>query len=789
MLKKKMWRDIRQNKAQFLTIFIMVFLACFAFSGIHAYMDGMKTGGQNFYTKNNLQDLWVTKASFQQQDLEDIQNMDHVKNAEKLITLNTTLKDFDDVSLETYFIESNDISKMHVVDGQAFDVDKKGVWLDSYLADNLGLKVGDTISLKYESYTLKEKILGLVLVPDHVYSVKDDSQLFPTHNDYGFVYTSINEFPVDILYDEIAKEFGVSSGLVKTFFSEDDLKDYYPYNLIYVDVDAQKNVKTVKNEIQKTIDDVISVTDRDSSASYESYQSECEEGESYSTIFMALFVFIAMLSLMTTMNRFVKKQRTQIGTLKALGFKNRKILLHYLSYGFFISLIAAIIGTALGAYVVGNFFLDMEASYFEVPNMHIVVEPIVYIVSALIIVLIVLVTYASIRSVLKESASQALRLEAPKIKKANFGWTNKGVFKKLGLASKWNLRDISRNKLRTCMAVVGIAGCTMLIVAAFGFFDSFNAYFDWEFDVICNYEYKLSLNSNISKSAYNDLIDEYGENSTETVNIEYKLDDETKANILTINDSNGYVQITNHDKEPIELKDEGIFITEKLADQYDLHVGDNIEWHIFNDDTWFTSKIEGTVRDPQNQQFYMTKKSFEKLGKEYKPDSLYTNTDLSKVKSINGVEKIVSSQSQLENMSNMLNTMKSVIVLLIVIAVMLGVVIIYNLGILSFSEKQYQFATLKVLGFKYKQLKNIFILQNFWISIVAIVFGLPLGFYLVDYVFRYSIGDMYDFQAYISFITYIYAIVGTIVVSYVVNIFLARKLKKIDMVSSLKADE
>ena len=133
--------------------------------------------------------------------------------------------------------------------------------------------------------------------------------------------------------------------------------------------------------------------------------------------------------------------------------------------------------------------------------------------------------------------------------------------------------------------------------------------------------------------------------------------------------------------------------------------------------------------------------------------------------------------------------MKSMVILIIVIAAILGSVIIYNLGILSFTEKQYQFATLKVLGFRLKQIQKIFIKQNNWITVVSIVLGLPLGFYLTDFIFKMALADTYDFNANIKVISYVYGIVGTYVVSYFVSKLLAKKVEKIDMVTSLKGNE
>lgn len=185
----------------------------------------------------------------------------------------------------------------------------------------------------------------------------------------------------------------------------------------------------------------------------------------------------------------------------------------------------------------------------------------------------------------------------------------------------------------------------------------------------------------------------------------------------------------------------------------------------------------------------MTREYFESLGLEYSPDSLYTNKDLSDTKEIEGIETITNREELKESMNSMLEMMKTMIVLIIVIAIILGVVIIYNLGVLSYSEKQYQFATLKVLGFKDKKIRRIFIKQNNIIACISIIIGMPAGFYLTDWLFKTAIEESYDFGASINTETYIIATIGTFVISYLVSKLLAKKINKIDMVSSLKGNE
>lgn len=761
-LSKKRLRDIKQNKMQFFNIFIMVFLGVFVFAGIHAYMDGMEESADKYYKDNNFQDIWLSGENFSNDDLEKVKNTENVKDAERILTIKTELENKNDVTLDTNFIESNNISKMYVVDGEEFSKDKKGVWFDSYLAKNLDLKVGDEITFTYQNMKMTEKILGLVNTPDHVYFVKDDTEIFPTHKNYGYMYLSINELP---------------QGMPQIF------------NQIIVDVNKTEKMQETKANLENNIKSAIAVTDRESSVSYKGYNSEIEEGTTYSGVFTFLFLFIAVLSVTTTMNRFVKKQRTQIGTLKALGFKNRKIINHYVGYGFIISLVASVVGLLVGKYGLGTFFLNMEMSYFEVPVYNTVLIPVVYILAIAVVALITLVTYLSCRSILKESAVEALRLEVPKVKSTKFDLTTKGIFKKASISTRWNLRDVWRNKGRSLMAIVGITGCTMLMLCAFGMMDTMKSYLSWEFDKISNFEYKLSLSNNYTDDQFANITEKYGNETSESFGIEIKNGDKKETNTLTVNDAPNKLKYTNHNKEYMDLKDDGIYITEKLSEKYGLKVGDEITWHIFGDDNWYTCKIAGLNRDPQNQQLNMTRKYYESLGLTYKADTVYTDENLINTKTIDGVDTIQSIATLKQGMESMLETTETMVVLLIVVSAILGFVIIYNLGILSFTEKQYQFATLKVLGFKDKQIKNIFVKQNLWLTVAGIVIGLPLGFWMLDYIFKSALGENYDFNAYIKPVSYLYAVVGSLVVSIIVNKVLSRKVKRIDMVTSLKGNE
>ena len=435
-LTKKMIRDIKKNLSQFITIFLMVMIGVMAYSGIESYMDGMKKTSDKFYSENNLQDLNVIGVNFTEDDLQNIKNIENVKEAERKLSVTGTTDN--DKTLLLNFIESNNISKFYVLEGEKFDSNKSGVWLDNFYAIENGIKVGDIILVKYEGMELHEKVLGLINVPDHLYDVRDESELYPDRKEFGFAYVSANEI------DE----------------------NYRYFNYIMVDVNDTSEINHVKNDIEDKIESAKAIINIEDTASYTAYQGEIDEGKTYIGVFSGLFLFIAMLSVITTMTRVIKNQRVQIGTLKAIGFKDGKIILHYIGYGFWISAIASVVGLLVGYHVIGNIFIGLEMAFFEIPNGSPMLGIQSYIVAVLVVFVVSFITYLTGRKILKENPAETLRNKLPNVKVNSLNITTKGLFRYLGFSSKWNLRDIARNKMRTFMGVAGVVGCCALIVCA-----------------------------------------------------------------------------------------------------------------------------------------------------------------------------------------------------------------------------------------------------------------------------------------------------------------------------------
>lgn len=758
ILRRKMLRDMRKNISQFITIFLMLLIGMMAYSGIKAYMTGMQDSIDVYYEKNNLQDL-DAYGKMSDETISEIKKIDHVKNAEGKMSFLSETKNIDDRDLQLNFIKSNEISKFYVVEGEAFDVNKSGIWLDEYFARENNLRIGDELSFEQNGVKLKEKIIGLIYVPDHVAYVKDETEIFPAHDKYGFAYLSQNELPEEMRF----------------------------YSSIMIDVDEESNRNAVKTDITEKVDGVVSVLNTKDQYSAMSYQSEIDEGKTYVGIFSGLFIAIALLCVVTTMARIVRKDRTQIGVMKALGFSDRRVMWHYISYALFLAVLGVVAGVLLGNYFFGKVFINMEGAFFEVMDLRTSTDSSIFIMGAFTIVITCFTCFLVVRGYVRQPAAEILRVERPKVKSRSLRFTTSGLFKKLSFSSRWNIRDIIRNRARTLTGIVGVVGCMVLLVCGFGIRDTINNYLEIELSNINHYKNSLYISDDATDEQIENLYEDFSRDSSKTLGIEIKKDGELKAKTVFVNDAGDSVRALDKDWKVMKLNDDGIYMTQKLAELEGYKVGDEVEWHVMGEHEYHRTKIIGLNRDPQNQNLTMTRAFYESLGYEYKPDAIYVNGDVNGLPE--GVKSVQSIDAVRDGMNQMLDTMMTMVVMLIVFAALLGAIIIYNMGILSFVEKDYQFSTLKVLGFSDKKISRIFIQQNLWIAVVAILIGLPAGYGVVSYIFREAIGEMYDFSIAITLPTCLLSAFGTFIVSYVVSAWLTRRVAKIDMVKSLKANE
>ena len=259
---------------------------------------------------------------------------------------------------------------------------------------------------------------------------------------------------------------------------------------------------------------------------------------------------------------------------------------------------------------------------------------------------------------------------------------------------------------------------------------------------------------------------------------------------LFIDNSGGAIKFLNEQRETTELDNTGVNISRKVATEHGLKIGDIVRWRDVGDTKLYEAKITKLIVKQQTQNLTITKDFYKRIGGKYVPTTFYlSNNDLAKKEELTKYLNIQSKSVVTNNLNQMLKTILNTLAVLLSLAIFLGIVVFYNMGVLSFCEQEIQFATMKVIGFSSAKLLKIFTWQNIFITILSGLIGLPLGLILTNYIYQVSVDDAYDIQTFIPWTVLALSMLGTLIFSVVLSRFLAVKIRRIDMVKALKTGE
>ena len=814
MLKQKMLQDMKQNKWQFISVMIMAFLGVFIFTGIGGEWAGVESYRKGYYEQTNLADGWIWGEGFTKDDLNKIKNLDGVVNAEKRCYVEVTGQDTYNPTVYLYGLEENAICKPYVVEGDAFDAYSRGkVWLDKRFADAKGLDVGDSYTFVFEQVPFSLEIAGLIYSSEYQY-YSNENDLWPDFNNIGFAYCSYKSIPIkeylinyirtsDKSVSELVDEFSAESAEIKEkadfikIFSKDtiinmlekvdsnEFLDMVPFTQIIFtsSVDAAE----LSDKIDEALKDNYAVyTTRAETEGVMMLDAEMSQHKMMSAIFPVAFLLIAILAIITSMNRLVNNQRTQIGTLKALGFSKAKIVLHYVNYGFWISLIGSVIGCIAGPLTLPNLFYNSMSSYYTLPEWKTGFDISFVIVAMATVLACTLTTFLTVFGVLGDTPAATLRPKAPK----NFKLTKieKSAFwSKMNFNFRWSWRSFIRGKARTIMGIVGTVSCMARLVCAFSMYDCMDDMEHWMYSEIQVQETRMTLDPSISIKNAEAIANDIDGELIMTSAIEIKANGIKKTQTVTVADGNGCFYITDTNRNQITPDDNTVALSLKTANTLGLKEGDEFEWHIYTSDKWVKSKVSIIARTPMTQGLVITRNTLEKLGYDFTP--AYADT-LQKLPDYQNeyVNNVLTADDMHNFWSNYMETMNMMVAILILFALILAVIVLYNLGQLTFTEKERENATLKVIGFSTGKILKLNLIQNMIFSIIGVILGVPCGLGLT-YAMVSTAGDEFDMMVKISVPSFFICAGITIGVSLLVSLLFRKSIKKLNMVESLKGVE
>lgn len=575
--------------------------------------------------------------------------------------------------------------------------------------------------------------------------------------------------------------------------------------------DAQKEIDDAQKEVDGLTEPEWYVFTREDNPGYPTFSQNADRLDAVATVFPVFFLLVAVLVCVTTMTRLIEEKRTEIGTLKALGYGNLSIIMKFVIYSLIAGVAGSIIGTVIGVSTLPFIIYNAYKIMYYIGDITLVLHvPSIVLGVAAAIVCTTVVSIVVCRRSLRHKPASIMRPKAPKPGKRIFLEHITPLWKHMGFTAKLTARNLLRYKSRLCMTVIGVAGCTALIVAAYGLLDSFVPLTHDQFETIYKYNAVVVPKESGTESELEYLIDEVkSDDNTENYMLSVQEEVTVKTNDVTKKDGT-YLSVvqnpenldsiislhTRKEKTELTLDDNGVMINEKLSEELALKVGDTIV--LSSDSGECEVKITGIFEQYINNYIYMTPTLYKSLyNKEVEYNMLNvrlaeTSESAQNSFSLHCLENsriaaVSFVDSSLDDFRNMLDSLNLVVFVMIVCAAALAFVVLYNLTNINIAERVREIATFKVLGFYNKETSSFIYIENIVLTILGIIVGLILGIFLTGFIIQTVEVDNIMFGRDIFITSFLYAAGFTLLFSVVVNFVMSFKIKAVNMVESLKS--
>ena len=573
--------------------------------------------------------------------------------------------------------------------------------------------------------------------------------------------------------------------------------------------DAKKKVEQAQRDLDDLDDCEWYLLDRDTNMGFVSYSMDADRMGNLASVFPLIFFLVAALVCLTTMTRMVEEQRVAIGGMKALGYSKGAIAIKYVGYGFLASAVGSLVGLAVGLTLLPWIICTSWKIIYTFRPIHYGIEPVTSVTACLAAVgTVTLSALGACFNTLAAVPAQLMRPKAPPMGKRILLERITPLWRRLSFNYKITLRNLFRYQKRFWMTVIGIGGCAALIVTAFGLRDSIFAVMEKQYEEIYRYSAQLGLVEHITPGEWaevekslegSELVGDWTKEHTETVTAE--TDAYTADATLEVVENSGVVErIVNlrhrTDNDTVTLHEDGVILTEKLSLLLDVEVGDTIT---LDGDSRVEVRVADITEHYIQHSVYMSSTYYEQVfGQTPEENAVLVSYDTQadgaqeleqKLVSLDGVSSLTRIEDTRKTFGTSLESVDYAVALIIVCAAALAFVVLYNLTNINITERMRELATLKVLGFYDGELSAYIYRENVILTVFGVAMGMVMGKFLHQWLILTVEIDLLMFGRTVAPTSYLWAVLLTTVFSLVVNLAAHRKLKKLDMVESLKTVE
>ena len=825
---------------RFLSIFFISLIGVSFFAGIRAACPDMRLTAYNYLKKNKLADITVVCSKGLSED--NIEDLKRIKGVELVMPLFSTdamalVEDTADaVEVNLHLISmpftkeekgaklnvvpEYDISKdpfpMNVPDiteGRLPETDRE-IALDERLKKNMQVSVGSTLRLSANGNSQEVTVTGFIESPKYISTFDRGNSSIGNGDSDGFGYLSGNTI------GKLGSKMPLLAAMT-TRYTEADILVEDAASLNCFEEEYTELIDRVRERLEKYGDSQEGtwyIRTREDNAGYLDYSENTERIEAVGNFFPLIFLLVAMLVALTTMTRMVEDQRIQMGTLKALGYSRGQIAMQYLLYAVLASLSGSLIGARFGFWLFPDVIVNSYGILYRLPGYHMVYWPDIAFKSIALIVGCVTVTSAlACAATLREVPATLMRPKAPKpgkrvlLEYVGFIWNH------LGFTTKVTIRNLFRYKKRFFMCVIGIAGSCGLLVTGFGLSDSIYGMIPEQFDRLWTVDLEVYTYDKLPLEeirTLTDSVDTEGKlrntafcyDKMATAGTKEKIG--TDIHVFVTEDPENFtkmIHLTDDNGQPISMTDSGVVISRKLAETYGLGAGDTISVKI-GDDT-YEAPVDAVTENYVYHYVYFTVPCYEQVtGEKAGFNCIFANVDgypeagETEKKAIEddwNTRFLADSRVYLSmflsdvylNIYDALSVLNYVVWILIISAGALTFVVMLNLTNINITERRRELATLKVLGFTDHEMYDYVFRENVALAVIGTAVGLLFGTYLHRFLITTVEVDLVMFVRRVDGSSYVYSAILSILFALIVNLFMRRKVRAIDMVESLKSAE
>lgn len=561
--------------------------------------------------------------------------------------------------------------------------------------------------------------------------------------------------------------------------------------------DAEEEIADARGELEDLEEPEVFVLGRNINSGYAGFENDAAIIAGVGRVFPFFFFLVAALVCMTTMTRMVEEQRTQIGVLKALGYSNGAIIGKYVTYSGTAAIVGSIIGFFAGSWAFSIVIWTAYKMMYDMGDLRYVWNLSVILGCTLVAFICSTgATFFACHQELKEMAAALMRPKAPRVGKRVWLERVPFIWNRLKFLDKVSVRNLFRYKKRFLMMIIGVSGCTALLVTGMGVKDSIATIADTQYGTIALYDMVVVSEEDVSVEGVKESM------RVSSKSADMEANDKVKGvSILVpedLTEVSKFMNLHTQDGEMVAMpQDNEILMSYNMAESFKVEVGDELS--LQNEELQGgTVVVSGIYENYFDHFVVMNQATYQKLFKEEAElNQLYVivedGVDVKKVSTLflneEDVASVIVSKDIEDNYSDMMASLDYVVLLVVVCAAMLAFVVIYNLNNINITERIREIATIKVLGF-YKEESNSYVFrENFIMTLIASLVGVVLGYFLHQFVMTQIKVDNVAFDIHVEEVSYVISVVLTLLFNQIVNWTMSGKLEKIDMAESLKSVE